>query len=341
MMMRALLQHSILASDKMKGNLGIKERDVSIDILRIIACLGVIVGHTAGGPIYNSWVEKGSNEYAMYVIMGALIRWAVPSFVLITGFFFLNPQKEMPLKKLYSKHILRIVISQVFWTLFYAVTLHWRYYPFGGQDNHFWYIGMLIGLYISMPVLRLIATNNKILSYSCWIWLFVQCYFFIARFIEIPLVFTDFVYTDYVGYCLWGWYITQMKLKDWHKKLIYLLGFIGLTTSVFAPLMFDVSLTAPETPTSICASIALILFFIEHPITVSNKVKKKIFDLSKSTFGIYMVHIFILTELHSRIYRYVQQPVLWTMLTVGVTFVVSYGIIWLIKRIPIVGKWVV
>lgn len=40
-----------------------------------------------------------------------------------------------------------------------------------------------------------------------------------------------------------------------------------------------------------------------------------------------MVHIFVLTEIYSRVYRFVEQPVLLTMLTVGATFVISYGMI--------------
>lgn len=325
--------------NKVINNIG--SRNVTLDVLRILACVGVIVVHTAGAPIVHGWVKAGSNEYKMCVVMDAFVRWCVPIFVMLTGFFLLNPQKGLPLKKLYGKNILHIIISLVFWTLFYAVTLHWRWYPFGGQDSHFWYIGMCIGLYISMPVLRMIAANNKLLSYSCWLWLFIRCYYFVGRFVELPFIFTDFVYTDYVGYCLWGWYISQVELKSWHKRLVYMLGFTGLVANIVVPLVSSVSITAYETPPVICTSVALFLFFIEHPINLSDRVNKVIFDLSKSTFGIYMVHIFVLTELHSRVYRFIQQPILLTVVIVGAAFVISYGIVWIIRRIPFVGKWVV
>ena len=201
---------------------------------------------------------------------------------------------------------------------------------------------MCIGLYISMPVLRLMAFNKRLLLYSCWIWLLIRCYFFIGRFVELPIVITDFVFTDFVGYCLFGWYISQVELKIWHTRLVYLLGIVGVGVGVniVVSLVSSVSVTAYETPSVICTSIAVFLFFLKHPVNLSDRLKKVIFDLSKSTFGIYMVHIFVLTEIHSRVYRFVEQPVLLTMLTVGATFVISYGMIWIIRRIPFVGKWV-
>ncbi len=318
-----------------------ESRNVSLDVLRIVACFGVVAIHVSGGPIFHGWVKAGCDGYAIYVVMGALVRWAVPVFVMLTGFFFLDPQKELPLKKLFKRNILRLIVAQIFWTAFYALTLHWRWYPFGGQDSHFWYIGMCIGLYISMPVLRMIAANNKLLTYSCWLWLLIRCYYFVGRFVELPLVFTDYVYTDYVGYCLFGWYISRVELKTWHKRLIYLLGIAGLVVNVTVPFVSSASVSNYEAPSVICTSIALFLFFVEHPINLSDRVNNVVYDMSKSTFGIYMVHVFVLTELHSRVYRFIQHPVLLTVMTVGATFLISYGIIGVIRRIPVVKKWVV
>ena len=67
-------------------------RNYSLDILRILACIGVMVVHTAGGPIIHGWVKPGGWEYAMCVIMDALVRWAVQVFVMLTGFFYWIPK---------------------------------------------------------------------------------------------------------------------------------------------------------------------------------------------------------------------------------------------------------
>ena len=316
-------------------------RYFSLDILRILACVGVITIHTAGSFSHHSLVAVGSFDYVSCIIIGALVRWSVPIFVMLTGFFFLKQDKQLSIKKLYGWNILHLVVSQVFWTCFYALTLHWQWYPFGGQDSHFWYIGMCIGLYVSMPVLRMIASNAKILSYSCWIWLFIRCYFFVGTFIDVPIEFTDFVFTDYVGYCLWGYYISTIQFKSWHKKLVYLLGIIGLIANILIPIVSSISISAYEAPTAICTSIAVFLFAIDHPLQLAGGMAKFLTNLSKATLGIYMVHMFVLIELFSRLYRYVQQPVLLTVLCVCAVFVISSGIVWVLKKIPYVGKWVV
>ena len=318
-----------------------ESRNISLDLLRVLACFGVITVHTSGSPVHHGLVEVGSVEFGMCVVMDALVRWSVPIFVMLTGFFFLKPEKELTMKKLYGWNILHLVASQAFWTCFYALTLHWRWYPFGGQDSHFWYIGMCIGLYISMPVLRVIATNVRILFYSCWIWLIIRCYFFVGRFIDLPLIFTDFVFTDYVGYCLWGYYISIIQFKSWHKKLVYLFGVVGLLINIFVPFVSSTSVTAYETPSVICISVAVFLFAIEHPFQLSEGSAKLITNLSRATLGIYMVHMFVLIEFFSRMYRFIQHPILLIVLCVGTVFVISYGIVWIIKKIPFVGKWVV
>mgnify|MGYP002623876469 CR=1 FL=1 len=244
----------------------ITERNISCDLLRIAACIGVITIHTAGSPIFHNMVEHGSLWWAECVIIDAFVRWAVPVFVLLTGFFFLNPQKQLPLKKLYGKNILRLVICQIFWTLFYAITLHWHFYPFGDQSSHFWYIGMCIGLYISMPVLRMIAANEKLLAYSCWIWLFIRCYYFIGKFVEVPLVFTDFVFTDYVGYCLWGYYLKTLDFKRWQLNLVYVLGILGLLTNIIVPLVSSVKVHSFPTRRSsdLCLHTNPLMLFLPH-----------------------------------------------------------------------------
>ena len=315
-------------------------RELTFDVLRILACFGVITIHTAGSFIYHGLVSLGSSDYVMCVIMGALVRWSVPIFVMLTGYFMLRPEKQLPLRKLYGWNVPHLVVAQVFWTCFYAVTLHWQWYPWGGQDSHFWYIGMCIGLYISMPALRMIAADAKLLSYSCWVWLLIRFYYFVGRFVTVPIVFTDFVFTDYVGYCLWGYYISQVNMKSLHKQIVYALGIVGVLTNIIVPLVSPVSITAYETPNVILTSIALFLFVIEHPLRFSSTVSKWIAQISRLTLGIYMVHMFVLVELFSRLYRFVQQPVLLTVLCVSLVFAGSAVMIWIIKKIPFVGKWV-
>ena len=322
-------------------NTVMESRNVSLDLLRILACLGVITGHTAGSFTFYDYVEIGSLHWQESVVMNGLIRWSVPVFAMLTGFFSLNPNKALPLKKLYGNKVLRLVISVIFWTCFYALTLHSKWYPFGRLDNHFWYIGMCIGLYISMPVLRMIASDEKLLSYSCWIWLGIRTYYFIGRFVEVPIAITDYVFADFVGYCLWGYYLSRIKMSKKQAVCVYVFGLVVLVTNCVVPLFTHTILFGNETLGVIIPSLAIFLFALKHSCHVGDRLEKAIENVSKLTFGIYMVHVFVLAELFSRMYRFIQQPILLTMICVGAVFVISFGIVWAIKKIPFVGRWVV
>jgi surface polysaccharide O-acyltransferase-like enzyme len=323
----------------------IQQRNYSMDVLRIVACLGVVLHHVTSSMYAMGYVDSGSKEWMFNTALYNFTKWSVPIFVMITGFFFLNPAKELPLKKLYGKYILRLVLSLVFWTWFYAIILqciYVCYYPFGGQDNNFWYIGMCIGLYISMPVLRIVAANDKLLSYSCWIWLFIRFYMYIGKYVEVPIVFTDYVYTGYVGYCLWGYYLSRLKLNQKQERAVFIVGLVSLVVTVVLPVVSDGNVGFSfESPGPILISIAMFYFVIKHPVRISIKATKIISHLSAMTFGIYMVHTFVAIETFTRIHRFIPNVYLLSLTSFIVTFVLSYVIILIIKQIPILKKWVV
>lgn len=321
-------------------------RNQSMDVLRILACLGVISNHVSGSCFAQNYVAKGTcGELFCSILNVCFNSWPVPIFVMITGFFFLKPEKDLPLRKLYGKNILRLVISLVFWTWFYAITLHCRYthyYPFGGQTNNFWYIGMCIGLYISMPVLRSIASNTKLLAYSCWIWLFLQFYLYIGYYVEVPIIITDFVFVGYIGVCLWGYYLSRVQLSQKQTWVVYILGMLSLILRILLPSITNGKVRFyMESPDSILMSIAIFLFVIKHPIQLSPKKERIVTHVSGMTFGIYMVHTFVVVETFTRLHRFFPNVYVLVPLAILVTIVSSYIIILIIKQIPYLKKWVV
>ena len=76
-----------------------KNRIVYADLLRIIATFAVIVLHVS----VSKWYESPIREYnwQMFNIYDSLVRWSVPVFVMISGMFFLNPNKEIDFKKVF------------------------------------------------------------------------------------------------------------------------------------------------------------------------------------------------------------------------------------------------
>lgn len=98
---------------------------------------------------------------------------------MISGTLFLD--REISMKKIYSKNILRLVISFFVWSSIYAVFVHGSVMdkvtaiikgPF-----HMWFIFMIIGLYICLPIIKAIVKNPFTAKYFLVIALIVTFIF--------------------------------------------------------------------------------------------------------------------------------------------------------------------
>lgn len=105
------------------------QRNYTLDIMRIVACAAVVVCHSSGSLIAHGQVIPGSSWFNQCLAINAFTRWDVPFFVILTGFFMLDPRRNVQVKTLFSKNILRIFCALVFWSLFYGLTLHRTFTP--------------------------------------------------------------------------------------------------------------------------------------------------------------------------------------------------------------------
>jgi surface polysaccharide O-acyltransferase-like enzyme len=144
------------------------------DALRVSAAIAVIVIHVTGdGASAIGTLSMGS--WWLCLIIESLSRWAVPIFVMVSGLLLLDPGKVETPGEFYRKRLKRLAIPVLSWSLFY---LGWRWFyeddrftlwsalgqlVDGSAYYHLWFLTMLIGLYISTPVLRMVvrAASNR------------------------------------------------------------------------------------------------------------------------------------------------------------------------------------
>ncbi len=326
-------------------------RSYSLDLLRIFACLAVIMIHSSGAPIMFNRVEVGGVWYMEYLTLNVMSRWSVPIFVMLTGFFMINPDKEVTIRQLYSKYILRLFVSLFFWSAFYALFYKTSLFPLGSQEGHLWYVGMILGVYLAIPILRFVAQNQLLLKYFIIVWLAFMCYRFCGDFIELPIDFRGTVFAKYTGYALFGYYLrtiikplSETKHKRWLHVLIYSFGLLGLM-SMLVPMVItqgdEIPFYSYTSPGIIAVCTAIFTFFISHPITLPAKLGKWVRHCSSCTYGIYLMHIWFLVQIGNRIHRYIQLPIPWCIICVTIAFVGAYFVTSIIKKIPILNKYIV
>lgn len=93
------------------------KRIVYADLLRIFATFAVIVLHVSA----SKWSDTPVKDFnwQIYNLYDSLVRWAVPIFVMLSGMFFLNPEKFISTSNIIKKYIFRILLAIIVWGLFY------------------------------------------------------------------------------------------------------------------------------------------------------------------------------------------------------------------------------
>lgn len=157
-----------------------KERIVWIDWLRVAACFMVMVVHSTE-PFYlggeGSLIATKADAY-WTAFFDSIVRCCVPLFVIASSFL------QFPLHyttgDFLKKRAVRILVPFAIWSVFYA--LYWGepvsnlkdlVFNFNYAAGHLWFVYMLIGMYMIMPLLSPWAekVSKKELGIYIAIWL--------------------------------------------------------------------------------------------------------------------------------------------------------------------------
>ena len=92
------------------SNAPVIKKESWIELLRAICILSVIMNHTCMTIINNTGItEIGVYSYAVLDEIFMLVRFAVPCFLMISGYLLLDPNKEIAMPKL-MRYIIRMFV---------------------------------------------------------------------------------------------------------------------------------------------------------------------------------------------------------------------------------------
>ena len=140
------------------------QRIIYLDLLRILATFAVIFVHVCASDFYSL---SFSSEWYTVLIYDGLVRWCIPVFVMISGTLFLNPMKEVNSKSIITYYIPRLLLAYIIWTVVYYFLFYYNgnfcFRRLLESYLHLWFLPMLMGVYLFIPVLRKIAVDNKLM----------------------------------------------------------------------------------------------------------------------------------------------------------------------------------
>lgn len=328
-------------------------RNISIDLLRIVACIMVICIHTASTNLWYTLPVQSISWKVMH-FYDFFCRSSVPIFFMISGALFLS-KKEMSIKKIYSKYILRLFVIYVVFEVLYAIDSSKSLNPQNFiphmliSKQHLWYLRSIIGVYIGIPILKKISENKKILEYS--LILFFCFGIFLPSLNEISYILgsnslrfiNNFNITtfSYAGYFLLGYYLSQNNIIKYKKRTLFIM-FI-LTNGVFSILSSYYGTNAVFysyfSLSTFLGAIFLFQIFKNLKLNLSNKITKIIEFVSSNTLGIYLVHIYILEHFISITgFDLTSNTIIKLPLVIIIVFTTSFILTSLFKKIIKEGK---
>ena len=81
----------------MKKNIKLATREIELDLLRILAMLAVIIVHIGAGE--TDTLSHTDINWKILTFFGAVMTWQIPCFVMISGRFFLDPERTVTVKE--------------------------------------------------------------------------------------------------------------------------------------------------------------------------------------------------------------------------------------------------
>lgn len=230
-----------------------KERDILMDILRIFACLMVVLLHVAATYMnpFDS-VCFNMTDWQIASIFDSTTRWTVPVFVMISGAFMLR--KNIPIDRLFKKYIYRLVLVLFIWNIIYHFDVILNEFTLKKiiscvllphKSYHLWFIYMLITCYAFIPILKKIV-DAGLSKYFLVLWLLADVMFFgIGSFESNSLnfiahlkhCFLKDISIGYLGYFVLGYYLyNNTTLTTKRRFVIYSFGIICLVVIILGTL---------------------------------------------------------------------------------------------------------
>lgn len=325
-----------------------KERIAYLDIIRIVACIMVVLMHS---PMPDCGAPG-------FVLTGISFVTApcIGLFFMVSGALLLPTSLSM--KEFYKRRLSKVIFPTLLWTSIYllvkiingsikvaqlpSVVLS---IPFSAQGNGIlWFMYVLIGLYLITPIISpwLEKASKNEIELVLGLWGISILYPILSRAITVNESYAGILYyfSGYVGYYLLGYYLNHYKPRVGiiASLLMILLPIIacGFSISLYQDLDFYryfwyLSISV--------VSMACGWFCLLSKISV--REVRLLTVASSLSFGIYLSHILIMRSFIWKLCGYLNfgwplQVFFTVLMTLALSFVLAY----LLSMLPF-GKFFV
>ena len=295
----------------------------SADIVRVMAIICVVIIHT-----FNAVQARidflGGTSWWIANFLGSVSRVSIPLFIMLSGFLIMG--KNESFAKTLQRTYRRLIIPLLAWTVFYLL---WNagspsfkglatFFPrlFSGGAFHLYFLFILAGLYCFAPFLRSFLTvEQKVKKILLFFFLSIGFLFTLGQYSFNKCGDTNAftLWIPYLGYFFGGYVLGNIKTSNSLKKLSFL-AFTGgfAITAIFSFIHLylrreNLGSLQPESCISpyfdnylsfnvvlMSFAVFFLLFHFNFGFAGNLTIKKIVHSLSRASFGIYSIHIFVI-----------------------------------------------
>lgn len=287
------------------------KRVVYYSRIKALACIAVVLLHTFYAAAAFAKTPEQLNS--MLAVRNAM-SWAVPCFVMVTGALLLDNARELTYKKLFSRHIAKMVLALVIFTLlftcfdavfvtknfsFSTITKSFEIMVYGGGWKHVWYLYLMIALYLLMPAYRLVtkSAKQKDIIYLVTLYTVFLCVLSNVDIIrQRSVAFYICTASVYPLYLFLG-YALSKKMLAFNSIAADVMLVLGAALTIYMTLMDTKYPQLLENYSFLAyASMAAGVFtlmqrFEDKKLGIIDKIAA---ELEKCSFGIYLIHMIFL-----------------------------------------------
>ena len=357
---------------------------VWLDVVRFIAMFTVVCCHCADPFNFYTGTAPNIREIKLRgAIYGSVLRPCVPLFVMITGALLLPVRGDT--SAFYKKRITRVLYPFFIWSVIYNLfpwITGWLgfspqiildFFPYAGEEVmrqsfsvavkyilnipfnfsilavHMWYIYLLIGLYLYLPIfsawVEKASERAKQMFLLAWgVTLLLPYYYqFVDGYLWGTCSWNSFgmlyAFAGFNGYLLLGHYLKNL---DWSMKktlatgipmfvIGYVVTFFGFRHMTALPDYTDEMLELFFTYCSLNVVMMTIpVFMLAKKVNIrSERIRKALANLTVCGFGVYMIHYFF-TGPAVMLTRAIGIPI---PLQIPVAAVMAFAVSWLIVNL--------
>ena len=334
-----------------------------IDLLKFFSILAIISIHA-----FMVWRDSQILGFDIYAFC-EICRFGIPVFIMVSGALLLN--RNIEIKPFLQKKVKRLVYPFIFFyilTFIFLVLMHKTH----DQMQIFafrWYFWMILGVYLSIPIINKFIQHSSIkeIEYFIALFIFATIFYQVTYYFNLEQYFYLTLFLSPLGYLVLGYYLSIKDFNLSPNKMISICIILFITSTLIKscgelhliPLVDNFIANQSKMLHSwvdvgffeIVQSASMFLlckniydsrdgvYSYINRFLQSNLIQKFIISISKASYGIYLINL-----IPTVLFYYYLQPLSLTGTQICIviftfsisTLVMSWIVILIFSKIPFI-----